>query len=137
MEPHRTFIKEGDLISENLKSKNLQYHRFFLFTDILVEAKQKGEKFRHKNIFYLEFTKIISLPNSKSFRIITQDNGFTFSTDSPADKDNWLQVIGAAITDFKRNSMQRKVASMQLIKNNSQAQLQIIQPSSPSPSPSQ
>ena len=121
VEPHRTFIKEGDVISESKKSKNLQYHRFFLFTDLLLEGLQKGEKFRVKNLFYLQHTKVISMPTATSFRLITQEDGYTYSTDSGEERDVWLNVIGTAITDFKRNSMQRRVASIKVNKDLVQA----------------
>ena len=116
VQPHRAFTREGEvIIEEPQKQKALKLSHFFLFSDILIQASpKKSSKFKYKRHFDLQFTKAIALPKESkpnSFRILTQDTGFTFSCNSPAEKEAWVNDINNNIFNLKKNVHNRRVAS--------------------------
>ena len=119
VEPHRFYVKEGDLVSEpNTKSSDLFYCYFFLFCDLVVVCKQHGSKYRFKKLFHLQSIKVVPLPDDSkpnSFRILTQDDGVTYTANSKAERDAWVTSFHSYIFEEKKNSVQRRVASQKLV----------------------
>mmetsp|Transcript_4626 Transcript_4626/g.16284 ORF Transcript_4626/g.16284 Transcript_4626/m.16284 type:complete len:185 (+) Transcript_4626:48-602(+) len=116
VEPHRTFVKSGDVIAEpSLKDTSMKYCHFFLFSDILLQAVQKGTKFRCKRVFELQYIKVLPLPaktKPNSFRILTLDDGFTFTLSTEKEKEVWLETLNKCVYNYKKNSIQRRAASV-------------------------
>ena len=101
--PTRRFLLEGELL--RIGDGTRQLRRVFLFSDLLISAKQKGkEKFQFQGMVALvrgqTFVELVSAriePNA--FQIITTDNTNIFAATSKAVRDTWLKrlakILGA------------------------------------------
>jgi hypothetical protein len=101
--PTRRFLLEGELL--RIGDGTRQLRRVFLFSDLLISAKQKGkEKFQFQAMVALvrgqTFVELVSAriePNA--FQIITADNTNIFAATSKAVRDTWLKrlakILGA------------------------------------------
>jgi hypothetical protein len=120
VQPHRRFLKEGAVVAEpSLKDTSLKYCHFFLFNDILLQCTQKNsDRYQLKQMFNLGDIKIVPLPTEtkpNAFRVLTADEYYTFSTSTKVEKDSWIESLNAAIFEFKKQSMHRRVLSQKPI----------------------
>lgn len=115
VQPFRCFVREGDVMSEpDSKSPAMKLYHFFLFNDVLIQTSPKKTKYKCVRHFELQHTKAVALPKDtkpNSFRILTQDTGYSFTTNNPEEKNYWVDAINNAAFDFKKNEHHRRVMS--------------------------
>jgi len=105
-DPTRYFLKEGILSKKcNRSGRNVKY-TFFLFSDMLIYARENGEQFKIHGELPLHLMKIISISGTgnkksqtqkRSFHIIHPRKSFLVFCVSAEEKNEWLKEVNAAI----------------------------------------
>jgi len=98
--PHRTYIKEGQLIK--ICRKTPKPRQFFLFSDVLVYAQTNpNKKFTLSRMLKLADLRIRDLPDSttysNAFEITSPEKSFVVYTANPQEKTDWVSEINEAI----------------------------------------
>ncbi|XP_035521598.1 FYVE, RhoGEF and PH domain-containing protein 6-like [Morone saxatilis] len=107
VQPGRIFLKEG--ILKKLSRKVMQPRKFFLFNDTLLYTTpvQSGQ-FKLKNMLSLAGMKV-SKPSQEAYQnelnIESVERSFTLSASSATERDEWLEAISKAISDYTRKKI--------------------------------
>ncbi|XP_047451867.1 FYVE, RhoGEF and PH domain-containing protein 6-like [Mugil cephalus] len=107
VQPGRVFLKEGVLMK--LSRKVMQPRMFFLFNDTLLYTKpaQSGQ-YNLRNMLSLAGMKV-SKPSQEALNnelnIESVQRSFILSASSPAERDEWLDALSAAITDYTKKKI--------------------------------
>ncbi|XP_051808572.1 FYVE, RhoGEF and PH domain-containing protein 6-like isoform X2 [Acanthochromis polyacanthus] len=105
--PGRVFLKEGILMK--LSRKVMQPRMFFLFNDILLYTTpvQSGQ-FKLNNMLSLAGMKV-SKPSQEAcqneLKIESVERSFILSASSATERDEWLEAISTAISDYTRKKI--------------------------------
>jgi hypothetical protein len=115
VQPYRSFVREGEVMSEpDSKTPTMKLFHFFLFNDLLLQTSPKKNRYKCVRHFELQHTKAVALPKEtkpNSFRILTQDTGYSFTTNNSEEKNGWVDAINNTAFDYKKNEHNRRVAS--------------------------
>ncbi|XP_061576975.1 FYVE, RhoGEF and PH domain-containing protein 6-like [Cololabis saira] len=107
VQPGRIFLKEGVLMK--LSRKVMQPRMFFLFNDTLLYTTpvQSGQ-YKLKNILSLAGMKV-SKPSQEAYQnelnIESVERSFILSASSATERDEWLDAISTAISDFTKKKI--------------------------------
>uniref|UniRef100_A0A671XZK4 FYVE, RhoGEF and PH domain containing 6 n=1 Tax=Sparus aurata TaxID=8175 RepID=A0A671XZK4_SPAAU len=107
VQPGRIFLKEG--ILKKLSRKVMQPRMFFLFNDTLLYTTpvQSGQ-YKFNNMLSLAGMKV-SKPSQEAYQnelnIESVERSFILSASSAAERDNWLEAISTAISDYTRKKI--------------------------------
>uniref|UniRef100_A0AAQ5YA19 FYVE, RhoGEF and PH domain containing 6 n=1 Tax=Amphiprion ocellaris TaxID=80972 RepID=A0AAQ5YA19_AMPOC len=107
VQPGRVFLKEGVLMK--LSRKVMQPRMFFLFNDILLYTTpvQSGQ-FKLNNMLSLAGMKV-SKPSQEAcqneLKIESVERSFILSASSATERDEWLEAISTAISDYTRKKI--------------------------------
>ncbi|XP_029991747.1 FYVE, RhoGEF and PH domain-containing protein 6-like [Sphaeramia orbicularis] len=105
--PGRIFLREG--ILKKLSRKVMQPRMFFLFNDILLYTTpvQSGQ-FKVNNMLSLAGMKV-SKPTQEAYQnelnIESVERSFILSASSALERDDWLEAISTAITDYTKKKI--------------------------------
>ncbi|XP_061698543.1 FYVE, RhoGEF and PH domain-containing protein 6-like isoform X2 [Syngnathoides biaculeatus] len=105
--PGRIFLKEGVL--NKLSRKVMQPRMFFLFNDTLLYTTpvQSGQ-YKWNNLLSLAGMKV-SKPSPEAhqneFTIESVERSFILSASSPAERDEWLEALSAAVGDYTKKKI--------------------------------
>jgi hypothetical protein len=116
--PTRRFMMEGELL--RIGNGTRQLRRVFLFSDVLIFAKQKGkDKFQFHGMVALvkgsTFVELVSAriePNA--FQIIKADNNNIFAATSGAVRLQWLQHLATILGDGHVRMQEPEMTSMRI-----------------------
>ncbi|XP_028286422.1 FYVE, RhoGEF and PH domain-containing protein 6-like isoform X2 [Parambassis ranga] len=101
VQPGRVFLKEGVLMK--LSRKVMQPRMFFLCNDILLYTTPVQGQYKLNNMLSLAGMKV-SKPsqeaNQNELNIESVERSFILSASSATERDEWLEVISAAISDY-------------------------------------
>ncbi|XP_076877587.1 uncharacterized protein LOC143526804 [Brachyhypopomus gauderio] len=107
VQPGRVLLKEGILMK--LSRKVMQPGMFFLFNDVLLYTTplQSGQ---YKLINELSLAGMkVTKPSQEGYQnelnIESVERSFILSCSSPANRDEWLEAISAAIDDFTKKQI--------------------------------
>eukprot|EP01105_Mastigella_eilhardi_P007301 TRINITY_DN1879_c0_g1_i11.p1 TRINITY_DN1879_c0_g1~~TRINITY_DN1879_c0_g1_i11.p1 ORF type:complete len:371 (-),score=65.39 TRINITY_DN1879_c0_g1_i11:584-1696(-) len=102
VEPHRSFVREGELWKVCRKTKKRRY--FFLFTDLLLYGEETSTGFKHHLHIGMQTLHVSDLPDSdglkNSFAIESSRKSFVVIADAPEGKSGWLTDISKRIEEF-------------------------------------
>ncbi|KAG7221099.1 hypothetical protein INR49_017540 [Caranx melampygus] len=104
VQPGRIFLKEGVLMK--LARKVMQPRKFFLFSDILLYTTpvQSGQ-YKVNNMLCLAGMRV-SKPSQEAYQnelnIESVERSFILSASSARERDEWLEAISKAISDYTR-----------------------------------
>ncbi|XP_041650620.1 FYVE, RhoGEF and PH domain-containing protein 6-like [Cheilinus undulatus] len=107
VQPGRIFLKEG--ILKKLSRKVMQPRMFFLFNDTLLYTTpvQSGQ-YKFNNMLSLAGMKV-SKPNQEAYQneltIESVERSFILSASSATERDEWLEAISTAISDYTRKKI--------------------------------
>ncbi|XP_034735556.1 FYVE, RhoGEF and PH domain-containing protein 6-like [Etheostoma cragini] len=107
VQPGRIFLKEG--ILKKLSRKVMQPRMFFLFNDTLLYTTpvQSGQ-YKFNNMFSLAGMKV-SKPSQEAYQnelnIESVERSFILSASSATERDEWLEAISTAISDYTRKKI--------------------------------
>ncbi|XP_041851890.1 FYVE, RhoGEF and PH domain-containing protein 6-like [Melanotaenia boesemani] len=107
VQPGRIFLKEGVLMK--LSRKVMQPRMFFLFNDTLLYTTpvQSGQ-YKLKNMLLLAGMKV-SKPSQEAYQnelnIESVERSFILSASSAAERDEWLEAISRAISDYTKKKI--------------------------------
>ncbi|XP_029288828.1 FYVE, RhoGEF and PH domain-containing protein 6-like [Cottoperca gobio] len=107
VQPGRIFLKEGVL--KKLSRKVMQPRMFFLFNDTLLYTTpvQSGQ-FKFNNMLSLAGMKV-SKPSQEAYQnelnIESVERSFILSASSATERDEWLEAIYTAISDYTRKKI--------------------------------
>ncbi|XP_050929204.1 FYVE, RhoGEF and PH domain-containing protein 6 [Lates calcarifer] len=107
VQPGRIFLKEGILMK--LSRKVMQPRMFFLFNDTLLYTTpvQSGQ-YKLKNMLSLAGMKV-SKPSQEAYQnelnIESVERSFILSASSATERDEWLEAISTAISDYTRKKI--------------------------------
>uniref|UniRef100_A0A8D3CTI5 FYVE, RhoGEF and PH domain containing 6 n=1 Tax=Scophthalmus maximus TaxID=52904 RepID=A0A8D3CTI5_SCOMX len=107
VQPGRIFLKEGVLMK--LARKVMQPRMFFLFNDTLLYTTpvQSGQ-YKLNNMLCLAGMKV-SKPSQEAYQnelnIESVERSFILSASSATERDEWLEAISTAISDFTRKKI--------------------------------
>ncbi|XP_059191405.1 FYVE, RhoGEF and PH domain-containing protein 6-like [Centropristis striata] len=107
VQPGRIFLKEG--ILKKLSRKVMQPRMFFLFNDTLLYTTpvQSGQ-YKVNNMLSLAGMKV-SKPSQEAFqnelKIESVERSFILSASSATERDEWLEAISTAISDYTRKKI--------------------------------
>uniref|UniRef100_A0A3B4ZDL9 FYVE, RhoGEF and PH domain-containing protein 6-like n=1 Tax=Stegastes partitus TaxID=144197 RepID=A0A3B4ZDL9_9TELE len=107
VQPGRVFLKEGILMK--LSRKVMQPRMFFLFNDVLLYTTpvQSGQ-FKLNNMLSLAGMKV-SKPSQEAcqneLKIESVERSFILSASSATERDEWLEAISTAISDYTRKKI--------------------------------
>ncbi|XP_034390577.1 FYVE, RhoGEF and PH domain-containing protein 6-like isoform X2 [Cyclopterus lumpus] len=107
VQPGRIFLKEGTL--KKLSRKGMQPRMFFLFNDTLLYTTpvQSGQ-YKFNNLFSLAGMKV-SKPSQEAYQnelnIESVERSFTLSASSASERDEWLEAISTAISDYTKKKI--------------------------------
>ncbi|KAM8890992.1 FYVE, RhoGEF and PH domain-containing protein 6 isoform 2-T2 [Spinachia spinachia] len=107
VQPGRIFLKEGSL--KKLSRKVMQPRMFFLFNDTLLYTTpvQSGQ-YKLKNMLPLAGMKV-SKPSQEAYQnelnIESVERSFILSAGSASERDEWLEAISMAITDYTKKKI--------------------------------
>ncbi|XP_036963179.1 FYVE, RhoGEF and PH domain-containing protein 6-like isoform X2 [Acanthopagrus latus] len=107
VQPGRIFLKEG--ILKKLSRKVMQPRMFFLFNDTLLYTTpvQSGQ-YKFNNMLSLAGMKV-SKPSQEAYQnelnIESVERSFILSASSAAERDNWLEAISTAISDYTKKKI--------------------------------
>lgn len=107
VQPGRVFLKEGILMK--LSRKVMQPRMFFLFNDLLLYTTpvQSGQ-FKLNNMLSLAGMKV-SKPSQEAcqneLKIESVERSFILSASSATERDEWLEAISTAISDYTRKKI--------------------------------
>eukprot|EP00474_Spongospora_subterranea_P004651 CRZ05109.1 hypothetical protein [Spongospora subterranea] len=99
LDPERLFIREGHLTKVSSGSR-LQIYRFFLFTDLILYAREQFQKLKLHKVVHLSMCRLMDLPDGESessvknsFKIVSPQKNFTVIAASANDKRIWMEDI--------------------------------------------
>uniref|UniRef100_A0A8D0D1H1 FYVE, RhoGEF and PH domain containing 6 n=1 Tax=Sander lucioperca TaxID=283035 RepID=A0A8D0D1H1_SANLU len=107
VQPGRIFLKEG--ILKKLSRKVMQPRMFFLFNDTLLYTTpvQSGQ-YKFNNMLSLAGMKV-SKPSQEAYQnelnIESVERSFILSASSATERDEWLEAISTAISDYTRKKI--------------------------------
>ncbi|KAM4618581.1 FYVE, RhoGEF and PH domain-containing protein 6-like [Polymixia lowei] len=107
VQPGRVFLKEGVL--KKLSRKVMQPRMFFLFNDTLLYTTpvQSGQ-YKLNNMLSLAGMKV-SKPSQEAYQnelnIESVERSFILSASSATERDEWLEAISTAISDYTRKKV--------------------------------
>uniref|UniRef100_A0A665VRE2 FYVE, RhoGEF and PH domain-containing protein 6-like n=1 Tax=Echeneis naucrates TaxID=173247 RepID=A0A665VRE2_ECHNA len=107
VQPGRIFLKEGVLMK--LARKVMQPRKFFLFNDILLYTTpvQAGQ-YKLNKMLCLAGMKV-SKPSQEAYQnelnIESVERSFILSASSATERDEWLEAISTAISDYTRRKI--------------------------------
>uniref|UniRef100_UPI003AAF7920 FYVE, RhoGEF and PH domain-containing protein 6-like n=1 Tax=Centroberyx gerrardi TaxID=166262 RepID=UPI003AAF7920 len=107
VQPGRVFLKEGVL--KKLSRKVMQPRMFFLFNDTLLYTTpvQSGQ-YKLNNMLSLAGMKV-SKPSQEAYQnelnIESVERSFILSASSATERDEWLEAISMAISDYTRKKI--------------------------------
>lgn len=107
VQPGRIFLKEGVL--KKLSRKVMQPRMFFLFNDTLLYTTpvQSGQ-YKFNNMLSLAGMKV-SKPRQEAIQnelnIESVERSFILSASSATERDEWLEAISTAISDYTRKKI--------------------------------
>lgn len=107
VQPGRIFLKEGVLMK--LSRRVMQPRMFFLFNDTLLYTTpvQSGQ-FKLNNMLSLAGMKV-SKPSQEAYQnalnIESVERSFILSASSAAERDEWLEAISTAISDYTKKKI--------------------------------
>ncbi|XP_071351061.1 FYVE, RhoGEF and PH domain-containing protein 6-like isoform X1 [Trachinotus anak] len=107
VQPGRIFLKEGILMK--LARKVMQPRMFFLFNDTLLYTTpvQSGQ-YKLNNMLCLAGMKV-SKPSQEAYQnelnIESVERSFILSASSATERDEWLEAISTAISDYTRRKI--------------------------------
>ncbi|XP_010755589.3 FYVE, RhoGEF and PH domain-containing protein 6 [Larimichthys crocea] len=107
VQPGRIFLKEG--ILKKLSRKVMQPRMFFLFNDTLLYTTpvQSGQ-YKLNNMLSLAGMKV-SKPSQEAYQnelnIESVERSFILSASSATERDEWLEAISSAISDYTRKKI--------------------------------
>ncbi|XP_042351672.1 FYVE, RhoGEF and PH domain-containing protein 6-like [Plectropomus leopardus] len=107
VQPGRIFLKEG--ILKKLSRKVMQPRMFFLFNDTLLYTTpvQSGQ-YKLNNMLSLAGMKV-SKPSQEAYqnelKIESVERSFILSASSATERDEWLEAISTAISDYTRKKI--------------------------------
>eukprot|EP01105_Mastigella_eilhardi_P007300 TRINITY_DN1879_c0_g1_i1.p1 TRINITY_DN1879_c0_g1~~TRINITY_DN1879_c0_g1_i1.p1 ORF type:complete len:591 (-),score=28.83 TRINITY_DN1879_c0_g1_i1:39-1811(-) len=120
VEPHRSFVREGELWKVCRKTKKRRY--FFLFTDLLLYGEETSTGFKHHLHIGMQTLHVSDLPDSDGLKnsfavcswteqppvyayslplkIESSRKSFVVIADAPEGKSGWLTDISKRIEEF-------------------------------------
>ncbi|KAM9352329.1 FYVE, RhoGEF and PH domain-containing protein 6-like [Symphorus nematophorus] len=107
VQPGRIFLKEG--ILKKVSRKTMQPRMFFLFNDTLLYTTpvQSGQ-YKVNNMLSLAGMKVRT-PSQEAYQnelnIESVERSFTLSASSAAERDEWLEAISTAISDYTKKKI--------------------------------
>uniref|UniRef100_A0A7N6AJC5 FYVE, RhoGEF and PH domain containing 6 n=1 Tax=Anabas testudineus TaxID=64144 RepID=A0A7N6AJC5_ANATE len=107
VQPGRIYLKEGVLMK--LSRKIMQPRMFFLFNDVLLYTTpvQSGQ-YKLNNMLSLAGMKV-SKPSQEAYQneltLESVERSFILSASSATERDEWLEAISTAISDFTRKKI--------------------------------
>ncbi|KAK5867155.1 hypothetical protein PBY51_011671 [Eleginops maclovinus] len=107
VQPGRIFLKEG--ILKKLSRKVMQPRMFFLFSDtLLYTTPAQSGQFKFNNMLSLAGMKV-SKPSQEAYQnelnIESVERSFILSASSATERDEWLEAISTAISDYTRKKI--------------------------------
>ncbi|XP_037306787.2 FYVE, RhoGEF and PH domain-containing protein 6-like [Pungitius pungitius] len=107
VQPGRIFLKEGTL--KKLSRKVMQPRMFFLFNDtLLYTTPVQSSQYKLKNMLSLAGMKV-SKPSQEAYQnelnIESVERSFILSASSASERDEWLEAISTAITDYTKKKI--------------------------------
>jgi len=103
--PSRKFKKQGEIYKiTSRRQKAETKYTFFLFNDLLMYARAKGEQFvLHNELPINNHFRINDLPDTKyiknGFEIISTKKSFKCYVKTQGDKETWLEAIQESIKE--------------------------------------
>lgn len=103
LEPHRRFIKQGSL--KKITTRFIRNCYFFLFNDILIYSHRKViNAYKLQGLIEIGTCWILSLKDTETiknaFQIVGPKKTWTFFTDTPEEKKQWMESIDGCIEDL-------------------------------------
>lgn len=107
VQPGRIFLREGTL--KKLSRKVMQPRVFFLFSDtLLYTTPAQSGQFKFNNMLSLAGMKV-SKPSQEAYQnelnIESVERSFILSASSATERDEWLEAISTAISDYTRKKI--------------------------------
>ncbi|KAF3855030.1 hypothetical protein F7725_023085 [Dissostichus mawsoni] len=107
VQPGRIFLREGVL--KKLSRKVMQPRVFFLFSDtLLYTTPAQSGQLKFNNMLSLAGMKV-SKPSQEAYQnelnIESVERSFTLSASSATERDEWLEAISTAISDYTRKKI--------------------------------
>uniref|UniRef100_A0A7N6BKV1 FYVE, RhoGEF and PH domain containing 6 n=1 Tax=Anabas testudineus TaxID=64144 RepID=A0A7N6BKV1_ANATE len=108
VQPGRIYLKEGVLMK--LSRKIMQPRMFFLFNDVLLYTTpvQSGQ-YKLNNMLSLAGMKVRTKPSQEAYQneltLESVERSFILSASSATERDEWLEAISTAISDFTRKKI--------------------------------
>ncbi|XP_040018513.2 FYVE, RhoGEF and PH domain-containing protein 6 isoform X2 [Gasterosteus aculeatus] len=107
VQPGRIFLKEGSL--KKLSRKVMQPRMFFLFNDtLLYTTPVQSSQYKLKSMLSLAGMKV-SKPSQEAYQnelnIESVERSFILSASSASERDEWLEAISTAITDYTKKKI--------------------------------